>query len=133
MPFQSKKQEAFMFSQHPDIAKRWAAVTPNQSKLPTYAHLDKFFDGGVVGKEHEDGKETEPVVVMGSGHHEPKGYAHGGEVSSGEERLDSPKNDTVMIKASPEEIVLPRSVTLAKDAPEKAKEFVLLHKFLGEI
>jgi hypothetical protein len=26
--------------------------------------------------------------------------------------------------ASPDEIMLPRSVTLAKDAPEKAKEFV---------
>lgn len=37
---------------------------------------------------------------------------------------DSPANDTVPIMASPDEIMLPRSVTLAKDAPEKAKEFV---------
>lgn len=25
MPFKSEKQRRFMFSQHPDIAKRWAA------------------------------------------------------------------------------------------------------------
>lgn len=34
MPFQSKAQERFMYSQHPDIAKRWQKETKNQSKLP---------------------------------------------------------------------------------------------------
>jgi hypothetical protein len=48
MPFKSTKQEKFMFSQHPQIAKKWASETPNQSKLPTYAHLDSYFDGGTV-------------------------------------------------------------------------------------
>ena len=33
MPFQSKAQQRFMFAEHPDIAKRWAAMT-NFSKLP---------------------------------------------------------------------------------------------------
>lgn len=37
---------------------------------------------------------------------------------------DSPKNDTVPVMASPQEIMLPRSVTTAKDAPEEAKRFV---------
>jgi hypothetical protein len=37
---------------------------------------------------------------------------------------DSLKNDTVPALLSPKEIVLPRSVTLAKDAPAKAAEFV---------
>ncbi len=33
-PFRSKAQERFMFSQHPDIAKRWAKITPNIKSLP---------------------------------------------------------------------------------------------------
>ncbi len=37
---------------------------------------------------------------------------------------DSPKNDTQPTLLSPGEEVLPRSITMAKDAPEKAKEFV---------
>ena len=38
---------------------------------------------------------------------------------------DSSVNDTVPAKLSPGEIVLPRSVTEAEDAPEKARAFVL--------
>lgn len=38
--------------------------------------------------------------------------------------MDSPANDTVPAMLSPKEIVLPRSVTLAEDAPERAKAFV---------
>ena len=34
MPFKSKAQMRYMFSQHPDIAKRWADETPNEKKLP---------------------------------------------------------------------------------------------------
>lgn len=34
MPFQSKAQQRFMFSQHPEIAKRWAAETPDMKHLP---------------------------------------------------------------------------------------------------
>jgi len=41
MPFQSEKQRRFLWSQHPDIAKRWADEYPNQKNLPTYAHKDK--------------------------------------------------------------------------------------------
>lgn len=37
---------------------------------------------------------------------------------------DSAKNDTVPTVLSPKEIVVPRSITMAKDAPEKAAEFV---------
>jgi hypothetical protein len=33
MPFSSKAQERFMFSQHPEMAKEWAKKT-DQSKLP---------------------------------------------------------------------------------------------------
>ena len=31
MPFKSKAQQRFMFSQHPDIAKRWAHEMPKGS------------------------------------------------------------------------------------------------------
>lgn len=41
MPFQSEKQRRFMWSEHPDIAKRWANEYPNQRKLPMYAHDNK--------------------------------------------------------------------------------------------
>ena len=34
MPFESKAQQRFMFSQHPEIAKRWAVLTPNMKALP---------------------------------------------------------------------------------------------------
>lgn len=34
MPFESKSQQRWMFSQHPEMAKRWAKETPNIKKLP---------------------------------------------------------------------------------------------------
>lgn len=37
MPFKSKAQQGFMFSQHPEIAKRWAKETPNIKNLPAKA------------------------------------------------------------------------------------------------
>ncbi len=50
---------------------------------------------------------------------------------------DSPKNDKVPIEASPGEIVLPRSVALAPDAPERAARFVAAirakHRFAGRV
>jgi hypothetical protein len=37
---------------------------------------------------------------------------------------DSIKNDKVPVMASPKEIIIPRSISTSKDAPEKAKQFV---------
>lgn len=34
MPFKSQAQERWMFATHPDMAKRWAKETPDQSALP---------------------------------------------------------------------------------------------------
>jgi hypothetical protein len=34
MPFQSKAQQKFLFSQKPELAKEFAAATPNMKKLP---------------------------------------------------------------------------------------------------
>jgi hypothetical protein len=34
MPFKSKAQQKWMFSQKPEMAKRWAKETPDIKKLP---------------------------------------------------------------------------------------------------
>lgn len=34
MPFKSKAQMRYMFSQHPEMAKEWAEHTPKNKKLP---------------------------------------------------------------------------------------------------
>jgi hypothetical protein len=34
MPFKSRSQEKWMFANHPEMAKRWAMVTPDQKALP---------------------------------------------------------------------------------------------------
>ena len=36
MPFKSSKQRAFMYSQHPELAKEFEAATPKGKKLPEY-------------------------------------------------------------------------------------------------
>lgn len=36
MPFKSKAQRAFMYAQHPEIAKRWSKEYPNQKGLPEH-------------------------------------------------------------------------------------------------
>jgi hypothetical protein len=41
MPFKSKAQARFMFSQHPAIAKEFATMTPNISALPEYVKSKK--------------------------------------------------------------------------------------------
>ena len=34
MPFKSKQQEKWMFAKYPQMAKQWAAETPDQNALP---------------------------------------------------------------------------------------------------
>jgi hypothetical protein len=36
MPFKSQKQRAWMYSQKPEMAKRWESETPKKAKLPEY-------------------------------------------------------------------------------------------------
>lgn len=64
-------------------------------------------------------------------------YKQGGQVSGGQAPVagDSLKNDTVDAKLSPHEIVIPRSITMGENAPEKAKQFVaaiLAKKSMGK-
>jgi hypothetical protein len=44
MPFKSKSQARFMFSQHPEMAKEWAAATPSIKKLPDKVKKPKMSD-----------------------------------------------------------------------------------------
>lgn len=41
MPFKSKAQRRFLFSQHPEIANRWQTETPKNKKLPERAPKPK--------------------------------------------------------------------------------------------
>ena len=36
MPFASTAQQRFLFARHPQIAKRWAAETPDFKSLPEH-------------------------------------------------------------------------------------------------
>jgi len=41
MPFKSKAQQRFMFSQMPEKAKQWAKKTPSMAKLPEKVKIKK--------------------------------------------------------------------------------------------
>jgi hypothetical protein len=45
MPFKSKSQRRFMYSQHPELAKEFEAATPKNAKLPEHVKA-----GGHVNK-----------------------------------------------------------------------------------
>lgn len=76
--------------------------------------------GAMLGK-YDGGMIEKPSYIDGL--HK---YFSGGAVVPGTAVVsgDSPKNDLVPAMLSPKEIVLPRSVTLAPNAPDKAKAFV---------
>jgi hypothetical protein len=38
MPFTSKAQQRYLFAKHPEVAKEFAAKTPNIKKLPEHVH-----------------------------------------------------------------------------------------------
>jgi hypothetical protein len=41
MPFQSEKQRRLLWSQHPEVAKRWAHKYGTPKNLPMYKHRKK--------------------------------------------------------------------------------------------
>ena len=55
MPFKSAAQRAYMYANHPDIAKRWSAEYPNQGKLPEH----------VKQKQHEAKKQILMKALRG--------------------------------------------------------------------
>lgn len=70
MPFKSKAQRGFMYSQHPKLAKEFEAATPEGAKLPE--HVKKMAYGGETNpkKETISAMENNPTA----------GFAEGGEV-----------------------------------------------------
>lgn len=45
MPFKSDAQRAFMYSQHPEIAKRWRKESGPQKDLPEHKTAKKALEG----------------------------------------------------------------------------------------
>ena len=41
MPFRSRAQRGWMWANHPEMAKRWEAETPDQKGLPAKLHPEK--------------------------------------------------------------------------------------------
>jgi len=72
------------------------------------------------------GGQAGNVITGGWNPNTTPALAHGGMVRgySGGGPVDSTRNDTVPAMLSPGEVVIPRSITLAPDAPERAKAFV---------
>lgn len=72
MPFKSNAQRAFMYSQHPKLAKEFEDATPKGIQLPE--HIKKMAYGGETSPK----KET----LMAMENNPTAGFAEGGEVES---------------------------------------------------
>jgi len=85
--------------------------TPGPSAVPDYnlGGPSAWWRGGMV-RGYADGGLVDEAAMLVMGVPEVPG--------------DSPRNDTVDAKLSPGEVVIPRSVVNAPDAPDRAAEFV---------
>ena len=53
MPFKSKAQKAFLFSQHPEVAEEFAEKTPEKKYKSLPEHVSKDKDGlQTISKKH---------------------------------------------------------------------------------
>lgn len=77
-------------------------------------------DGGQINSYSSGG----PVSNVGKYFHGISMKQGGNVPGQAQAQGDNSKNDTVPAMLSPKEIVLPRSITMGKNAPEKAAEFV---------
>lgn len=104
----------------------------NQANQSGYAADSAIFGGllgaagAAMGKGKAHGGEIEPEgAASGFGQHVAMRMKAGGVVPGTPKIMaDNPKNDVVPAMLTPKEIVLPLSVTQAKDAPAKAAAFV---------
>ena len=62
MPFASKAQARFMFSQKPQMAKEWAALTPSIKALPQHV---KKAAGKRVGHRNDGEYQPNPTSLAG--------------------------------------------------------------------
>lgn len=123
--------------------ERWARAIP--SRLPEYpvnGGLAKVF-AGLPGNTPDSASSEFPnsplvdSLPFGSPYASPwpgaspllggDGFDVGGRVAGrAQVRGDSPQNDTVPARLSPGEVVIPRSIAQAPDAPRRAAEFVAM-------
>jgi hypothetical protein len=90
-----------------------------------FSKMSGHAKGGEVKKKENAVKDIGDDNKAGSIYELGSSYKKGGKIAGkAKVKGDSPENDTKIIKVSPGEDVLPRSVTKAKNAPEKAKKFV---------
>ncbi len=102
-------------------------------QMAKLVHPQHFDSGGFVQEYRNSGPKQEEksnsmgdiMEILGPMLMAAGGMKNGGKVpGKASVKGDSVKNDTVPILVSPQEVVLPRSVTQAKDAPSKAAEFM---------
>jgi hypothetical protein len=60
MPFVSNKQRAWMYSQHPEMAKTWQAHTPKGAKLPDHVKDKKAKKA--LGKKVAVALQNQPLI-----------------------------------------------------------------------
>jgi hypothetical protein len=100
-----------------------AAISGSKRKPMSMPLLSDPKSLSAVGGAAEFGPEM--AMVAAHGGRVPVNFKPGGKVpGKAAVKGDSFKNDTVPAIVSPGEIVLPRSITMSNDAPERAKKFV---------
>ena len=57
MPFASQAQRAWMYENHPEMAKRWEAVTPKGAKLPKHVKDSR----GIPPKKRTNATDFKPL------------------------------------------------------------------------
>jgi len=70
VPFKSQAQRAFMYSQHPAIARRWEKLTPKNRDLPRHDHSES--------ESEESNKPGVPRLPRKSGLKRDFGVLHPG-------------------------------------------------------
>lgn len=112
-----------------DAQLRAAGLISAENRADRDANRDMLAAGlsaaGQAGAMNAAQGGNRPVDVPLSANGEPIRAAHGAMVP-GRARMhgDHPKNDTVPAMLSPGEVVLPRSIVTAPDAPDRAAAFV---------
>ncbi len=63
MPFKSQAQRAYMYSQHPALARRWEKLTPKNRDLPKHDHSESTTEEsqkpGIVRLPRKTGKQRD--------------------------------------------------------------------------
>jgi len=100
MPFKSKAQARYMFSQHPDIAKEFAAHTPSIKKLPEHKTSEgKAMENKKNAKHHEHIKLAHEHMKHAE-HHHKEAKKHMSKVEKHKDMKEDKKLITKMVKPS---------------------------------